>query len=201
MAKRRINTTKLEIVQTALHLFLENGFSNSSARFLCNKLDISLGNLTFHFTSKDHLLAELVKMLCDFQWKMMKEEADDGISLVLAVCLELMAMASAAEENETAKDLFISAYKCPMTLEIIRKNDFERAKTVFYDYCSDWTDEQFREAEVLVSGIEYATLMTTETSSPLDKAELTSAYPSPLFALPPKITLVFPDKVFALQPP
>ena len=168
MKKKRVNTTKLVIIQTALRLFLENGFSNTSARALCNELGISLGNLTFYFPSKDHLLAVLIEMLCDFQWKLMKEEADDGISLVLAICLELMVMTSAAEENETAKDLFVSAYKCPMTLEIIRKNDSQRAKTVFSEYCPDWTDEQFKQAEILVSGIEYATLMTTETSTPLD---------------------------------
>ncbi|MBR2953914.1 MAG: TetR/AcrR family transcriptional regulator [Clostridia bacterium] len=168
MAKRHTNITKLKIIQTALRLFLENGFSNTSARALCNDLDISLGNLTFYFPSKEHLLAVLIEMLCDFQWKMMKEEADDGISLVLAVCLELMSMTSAAEDNETAKDLFISAYTSPITLEIIRKNDSQRAKTVFSEYCLDWTDEQFVEAEALVSGIEYATLMTTETSSQLD---------------------------------
>ena len=39
---------------------------------------------------------------------------------------------------------------------------------VFGQYCPDWTDDQFSEAEVLVSGIEYATLMTTETSAPLE---------------------------------
>lgn len=168
MARRHANITKLKIIQTALHLFLENGFSNTSARALCNELDISLGNLTFYYPSKEHLLAVLVEMLCDFQWKMMKEEADDGISLVLAVCLELMSMASAAEENEAARDLFSSAYTSPLALEIIRKNDSQRAKMVFSEYCSEWTDENFREAEVLVSGIEYATLMKTETSTPLD---------------------------------
>ena len=168
MSKTRTNITKLKIIQTALHLFLEKGYSNTSARALCNELDISLGNLTFYFPSKEHLLAVLTEMLCDFQWKLMKEEADDGISLVLAVCLELMSMASAAEENETARDLFVSAYTSPLTLEIIRKNDLQRAKIVFAEYCLEWTDENFKEAEVLVSGIEYATLVTTETSTPLD---------------------------------
>ena len=139
MARRHANITKLKIIQTALHLFLENGFSNTSARALCNELDISLGNLTFYYPSKEHLLAVLVEMLCDFQWKMMKEEADDGISLVLAVCLELMSMASASEENETARDIFISAYTSPITLEIIRKNDLQRAKMVFSEYCPEFT--------------------------------------------------------------
>ena len=53
-------------------------------------------------------------------------------------------------------------------LKIIAGDDLIGHKNVFAEYCPDWTDEQFTEAEVLVSGIEYATLMTTETSSPLD---------------------------------
>lgn len=149
-------------------MFLENGYSNTSVRAICNQLDIGLGHLTFYFPSKEHLLAELVDMLCDFQWKLMREEAEDGVSQLLAVCLELMTMASAAEEDEIARDLFISAYTSPLTLEIIRKNDTARAKTVFADFCADWTNEQFTEAEALVSGIEYATFITTETSAPLD---------------------------------
>ena len=50
---------------------------------------------------------------------------------------------------------------------MIRKNDVDRAKLVFGAYCGDWEDSQFQEAEVLVSGIEYATLMTTPASAPL----------------------------------
>ena len=61
-----------------------------------------------------------------------------------------------------------SAYTRPLTLEIIRKNDAQRAKLVFAEYCLDWSDEQFAEVETLVSGIEYATLMTTEDSAPID---------------------------------
>ena len=168
MVKRKINTTKLEIIQLASTKFIENGYSNTSIRSICSELGIGLGHMTFYFPSKEHLLAVLVDMLCDFQWKLMKKEAEDGISLLLAVCLELMVMTSAAEENEIAKDFFISSYTSPMTLEIIRKNDTERAKIVFAEYCQGWTDEQFTQAEALVSGIEYATFMTTDTSSPLD---------------------------------
>ena len=165
---KRVNTTKLEIIKTASQMILESGYSNTSVRAICSDLDIGLGHMSFYFATKEHLLAEIVTMLCNFQWKMMREEADDGVSLLLALCLELMTMASAAEEDPVAKDLFISSYTSPLTLEIIRKNDAARAKNVFAEYCPDWTDEQFTEAEVFVSGIEYATLMTTETSSPLD---------------------------------
>lgn len=168
MARRRVNTTKLEIIQTSTKMFLEKGYSNTSAKMLCNELDISTGNLTFYYPTKEHMLAVLVKMLCDFQWEMIERETDEGYSSIMAICLELMAMAAMCEEDEVAKDLYTSAYSSPICLEIIRKNDAGRAKEVFKDYCQDWTDEQFAEAETLVSGIEYATLMTTADSAALD---------------------------------
>lgn len=166
--KKKPSATKLEIIQVASRLFLEEGYSVTSIRQIGEKVGISSGNVMFHFPTKEHLLAELVDMLCDFQWELMENETDDGISSVMAVCLELMSMAVACEENEIAKDFFVSAYQSPMTLEIIRKNDLERSKKVYADYCKNWTEYQYVEAETLVSGIEYATLMTTENSAPLD---------------------------------
>lgn len=160
--------TRLEIIQVASRLFLENGYTNTSIKAISNELDMSTGNLTFYFPSKEHLLAVLIHMLCDFQWKMMEAEANEGYSSIMAICLELMSMAAMCEEDEVAKDIYISSYTSSMSLEIIRRNDAQRAKKVFKDYCPDWTDEQFAEAETLVSGIEYATLMTTSDSAPLN---------------------------------
>lgn len=122
-------------------------------------LHMSTGNMTFYFATKEHMLAELVNMLVKYQWSRMESEAGEGSS-IMAICLELTAMAAICDTNAAAKDFYLSTYSSPMCLEIIRKNDTARAKEVFAQYCPDWTDEQFAEAEVLVSGIEYATLMT-----------------------------------------
>ncbi len=156
----RSELTKLEIIRVAARMFLESGYTHTSVKAICNELGMSPGNLTFHFPTKDHLLAALVNTLCAFQWKMIEDEANDGYSSVMAICLELTAMAVMCEEDEIAKDFYISAYTSPICLEIIRKNDAARAKDVFRDYCPDWSNEQFDEAEILVSGVEYATLMT-----------------------------------------
>ena len=168
MRRRRSNSTKQEIIQTATHLFLEKGYRATSPRMICDALDISTGNMTYYFPTKEHILAELVDMLCSFQWKKMEEEANDGYSSVMAICLELTTMAAASEEVPVIKDFFISTYQSPLCLEIIRKNDARRAKEVFADYCSHWTQEQFAEAELLVSGIEYATLMPAGDPIPLE---------------------------------
>ncbi len=177
MSKRKPITTKLEIIQTATTLIFQNGYSHVSPNMIARELDMSTGNLTYYYPTKEHLLSVLVDALCKFQRKLIEDEAEDGISSVMAVCLELMSMASACESDPIAKDFFISSYQSPLTLKIIRENDTERSKKVYKDYCKDWTDEQFAEAEILVSGIEYATLMSldedisleTKISGALDK--------------------------------
>ncbi len=162
--RRKVNTTRAEIVQVATNMFIEKGYSSTTFKMIADELDISSGHVAFYFPTKDALLAQLVEILCKFQWEIMKEEAEDGISSLLAVCLELMSMAAACEEDKIAKDFFVSSYRSDICLEIIQKNDSDRAKNIFFEYCSDWTDEQFREAEVLVSGIEYTTLNASNSS-------------------------------------
>lgn len=166
--KRKSNTTRLEIIQVATRMFLERGHSKTTVKAIADQLDISSGHLMFYFPTKEHLLAQLVEMLCDFQWKMMQSVVEEGNTSLMAVCLEMATMAAMCEEDEIAKDVYLSAYSNPLTLEIIRKNDAERARIVFSEYCPDWEERDFAEAEILVSGIEYATLMTTDDSIPLD---------------------------------
>lgn len=159
--------TRLTIIQVAIDLFFEKGFSNTTAAAVCRKAEIGTGNLTFYFPTKEHILDVLVTMLCDFQWKLIEDYTDEGQSSLLCYCLELATMASVSEESEQMRDFFVSAYSHPMTLENIRANDVEKMKRVFGAFCPDWTEEQFIEAEAIVSGIEYATLMTTKHSASL----------------------------------
>ena len=67
-----------------------------------------------------------------------------------------------------AKDFFLSSYRSELCMDLLRRNDKERAKQVFKDYCPDWPDDYFTEAETLVSGIEYAVFFTTSDSVPLE---------------------------------
>ena len=164
---KRESPTRLAIIQVAIDLFFEKGFSNTTAAAVCRKADIGTGNLTFYFPTKEHILDVLVKMMCDYQWKMIEEATDEGKSSLLSYCLELATMAAISEENEQMHDFYVSAYSHPMTLENIRANDVEKMKQVFGQFCPEWTEEQFIEAEAVVSGIEYATMMTTKHSAAL----------------------------------
>ncbi len=168
MARKRQTATKYELIQVAAEFFFEKGVSATSPKMIADELGLSTGNITYYFQTKENLLAVFVEMLCEFQWKMMAYEANEGLSSVMAICLEFATMAAICEEDAVAKDFYLSAYSSDLCLEIIRRNDMERAKQVFGKYRPDWTDEQFAEAEILVSGIEHTTLRTSSFSPPLE---------------------------------
>lgn len=158
---------RLAIIQAATDLFFEKGFSKTTAMAVCEKAKVGTGNLTSYFPTKEHILDVLVKMMIDFQWQVMENSTDEGKSSLLCYCLDLTTMAAISEESEQMRDFYISAYSHPITLDNIRTNDVEKLKSVFAEYCKDWSEERFFEIECIVSGIEYATLMTTEHSTPL----------------------------------
>lgn len=196
----KVKTTKLDIIRCASELFFEQGYSATSPKHICEALDISTGNITYYFPTKEHLLAVFVEMLCDFQGELMEIEANEGVSSVLSICLELTAMAAMCEDSIIAKEFYLAAYTSPICLEIIRRNDAKRAMQVFKEYCPDWTDEQFAEAETIVSGIEYATMMTTGDSAPLE-ARIVGALDNILtvFCVPEEIRKVKISKVLAID--
>ena len=192
--------TKLEIVTEASAQFLQKGYSRTTVSAIAKELNMSTGNLTFHYPTKEHLLAELADMLCHFQWRLMEEEANDGFSSIMALCLELTSMASACEHDEVIKDFFLSTYTSPLCLAIIRENDTNRAMEVFKDYRPDWTREQFAEAEILVSGIEYGTLMTAGQPVALE-TRITGALNNILgiYGIPEEVRNAKLAKVFAMN--
>ena len=190
--------TRLEIIQVASKKFLQEGYASTTARTVARELDMSPGNLTFHFPTKEHLLVELVELLCLFQRDMMEREAGEGVSSIMAVCLELNAMVTMCEDDEIAKEFYLAAYSSPLCLEVIRKSDRERARKVFGAYCTEWNDEQYAEAEILVSGIEYATLMTAGDEVTLE-TRISGALNNILaiYGVPKEIRKTKIEKVFA----
>ncbi len=168
MARIKINTTKFEILQVATRMFLEKGFSSTSVKAICDEIGISTGNLTFYYPTKEDILAVLVENLCKFQEKLLNNVAEEGDDSIWGLCIEFATMSVVSYESEIIRDFFVSAYSHPRCLDVIRKNDAARAKTIFREYCPNWDDHQFTEAEILVSGIEYATFVTEETPVSMD---------------------------------
>lgn len=60
-----MSSTKERIVETAIGLFNRRGFVNVTMRDLAQELDISLGNVTYHFKRKDDLIEAVHQQLID----------------------------------------------------------------------------------------------------------------------------------------
>ena len=161
MNKKR--NTKYEILQHATRLFIEKGYTDAYVTSIANDLGISTGNLTFHFPTKEHILAEMIKALCTLP-KRTRESLFTGKHAPLeGYLLELAIIASVCRDYPNIKDLMVNAYTRSMPLEIIRKSDTERAKQVFGAYHTNWTEEEYIQTQNVVSGIEYAMFMTENT--------------------------------------
>ena len=76
--------TRGRIIQEAARMFVEEGYSVSSINRLSKTLQLSPGNITFYFPTKEHLLAVLVDEMVDFQNIMMEEATQEGKSSLLA---------------------------------------------------------------------------------------------------------------------
>ena len=188
------------IIQEAARMFVEEGYSKSSINRLSKTLNLSPGHVTFYFPTKEHLLAVLVDEMFDYQRLMMEQEVQEGKSSLLAYCLELTAMAAVSEESEIARDFYASSYASALTLARIRANDAEKTREVFLPFHPDWTEEQWLATENIVSGIEYATIMTRECDTPLrvqiEKTLDTILY---LFGVPEEIRKMKIEKVLAMD--
>lgn len=170
MTDKKTLNTKYEILQCATKLFLEKGYTNSYVTTMAKELQISTGNLTFWFPTKEHILAELVRELFAFQWEM-EEQRDE----LLAYLYELVLIAFVCEENPNIKDLILAVYTHSMSMAIVREYDTKRAKIIFDKYCPEWTDTDYVLAENVVSGIEYAMLITENTENITFEQRVTSA--------------------------
>lgn len=172
MAGKRVKTTKYEIVQVASEFFLSVGYSATSPKMIANELDISTGNITYYFPSKEHLLLEIVEMLCDFQWEQLKKHTGNDKGTISSICLEMMTVVSACAANDIARDFFTAVFQSEICRNYLRKNHEERAKKIFAKECAEWTDEQFTEAELLIIGLQYTSVVATDASVSAERKAL-----------------------------
>lgn len=164
----RSELTKLEIMRHATRCFLEDGYSNTSVKAISKALNMSPGNLTFHYPTKEHMLAEVVAQLCEFQEKILEYEAQKGYDPATVIGFELMTVATACADSEIARDFFISTFQSELCRSYLFRSHVARAKEIFAPQCPDWTDQQFQEAEVLVMGLQYATVIPIDTQIALE---------------------------------
>ncbi len=160
-------TRKYEILKNAVEFIFSIGYSNTSPQIIAKKMNMSTGNITHYFPTKEHLLCTLVEMLCDFQWRMFESTSEKGFGSIGSICMEMMTVATGCEQSEIARDFFSAVFESEMCRNYLRKNHVERAKTIFAKECEGWTDQDFEQAELMVMGLQYATITANDADIPM----------------------------------
>ncbi len=158
MAHRKANTTKLEILQVAAKNFLENGFKDTSAKSICEELNISPGNLTFWFPTKEHILLELTKEITSFHTKYIGKISNEDYGDLYTYCWEVTAQITLCEDNPNIKDIYLAIYSHPMTLDFVKDWTAEKNLRILGERLSDWDIKRFRRAETVTCCIERSAL-------------------------------------------
>lgn len=155
-------------------MFMEKGFTNTSAKAISNELNISTGNLTFYFPTKEHILLELTKEITQFHIKCIDGVTKNDCDDLFAYCWEITAQITLCEENENMKDVYLSIYSHPSTLQYVKDWTAEKNHRILGERLSDWTLERFRRVENVACCIERSALTEpcTENYTLEDKIRL-----------------------------
>ncbi len=166
----RKRPTKQMIISAGTKLYLQEGFTNTTNMKICKAIDISPGQFTFHFPTKEHLLLELVRELCEYQLDVIDKHLEQEADPLLAYCLEITTIAAVCEKSSVTRDFFVSVYTHPLTLSLIRERDSKKAYKFFKEFNSEWELEDFRKMEIVASGIEYG-MLAVESDQKMDLKE------------------------------
>ena len=147
---------------------------------IAKKMNMSTGNITHYFPSKEHLLCTIVEMLCEFQWRMFEDSTEKGFGSIGSICMEMMMVATGCEQSEIARDFFSAVFESEMCRNYLRANHVKRYKQIFAKECEGWTDQDFNQAELMAMGLQYSTVAASDADVPL-KDKISSALDKVLY--------------------
>lgn len=154
------NQTQINIIRSAAKLFLQNGYTKTTIKLVEKDSGVKAGNITYYFHSKEELFKILVEELMDFHASMIEENFEHEEDALFAYAMEIAAQIALCEKNEKAWDLYYAAYMLPQTYEHIRIWAAEKNYRLLKGLLPDWEEHDFREKEIVASGIEFAALKT-----------------------------------------
>lgn len=166
--KKKNTKTRCDIIRVASEYFVEKGYSVTSPNAIAKELNISTGNVTYYFPSKEQVLLVVTEMILDYHCKIFVNETNEGKDNLKAACLEFITVAAACEDNPVTKDLFTSICQSEVCREFVRNSRIERRRKILKEYCADWSDEKFTLTELMVMGIHYSMLTTDDSIVPLE---------------------------------
>ena len=145
--------TKKKILSACVHLFLEQGYKNTSISQITKEAGVTRGSFQNLFPTKDAILLELAGTMFDGQFGMAKDIAKGNLSPLYVYAAETAIQLTITEMNENLRDIYLEAYTIPSTADFLHLHTVKELKAIFGSNFPDYSDSDFYEMEIGSAGI------------------------------------------------
>ena len=156
MARRSVQVEKVreKTLFAAAELFLEKGYTETTMRGLAQRASVDVSSMNRAFGCKENILCELVAYVLKGQFEtmeaMLKGVTDDPLLFYAAETTMQIYM---AESDESIRNLYLSAYSMPRSIDIIHRTVTDILEQIFKAHLPHLVTRDFYELEIASGGI------------------------------------------------
>ncbi len=145
--------TKRKILSACVHLFLEQGYKETSITQITEKAGVTRGSFQNLFPTKDAVLMELVGTMFGAQFESAVIITGGTLPPVYTYAVETAIQLALTELNENLREIYIEAYTLPDTAEYIYLQTTAKLKQIFGVYFTGYAESDFYELEIGSAGL------------------------------------------------
>lgn len=148
------NNVKTKVLQTAIKMFLENGYKKTTMRDIAANANVNYGSLMFAFKTKEALVCELVGFVIDCQFEAVSSTLK-GIThdKILQYAVETALQLHIAEKSAQMKEMYIVSYSMANSSQVIYNNLTKKLQHIFKEQLPSLEEKDFYELEIAAAGI------------------------------------------------
>ena len=148
------NNVKTKVLQTAIKMFLENGYKKTTMRDIAANASVNYGSLMFAFKTKEALVCELVGFVIDCQFEVVSSTLTDIThDKILQYAVETALQLRIAEKSAQMKEMYIVSYSMANSSQVIYNNLTKKLQHIFKEQLPSLEEKDFYELEIAAAGI------------------------------------------------
>lgn len=149
----RSGTTRAKLLYSAVLLFLERGYQNTTAQMISEKIGMTTGAFFRAFPNKESLLYTLTEYMLDILFDRAANELGPETDPLLVYSVSISVQFHIAELSASLQDVYVTAYSLPSTSECIYQKVTKKTVRFFQQYLPDFEEKDFYETEIATGGM------------------------------------------------
>ena len=146
-------TTRAKLLYSAVLLFLERGYQNTTAQMISEKIGMTTGAFFRAFPNKESLLYTLTEYMLDILFDRAANELGPETDPLLVYSVSISVQFHIAEFSASLQDVNVTAYSLPSTSECIYQKVTKKTVRFFQQYLPDFEEKDFYETEIATGGM------------------------------------------------